>query len=141
MPVDGGQRVLHDGECAAIRDVPLLPMAEFRRRIVQTTAARHSLLVLFGVPSGDGLIRLVAVLGNRTAGELELLMAEANGAYAALTPDCSQAASFEREIARANWSRKAIRSSSRCAQRRAGVRLGRAVAGVRTANHHGQVHG
>ena len=90
---------LHDGARVAIADVPMLPMANFRPRVAAEVTAGRSLMALFGAPRSSGVVRLIAVIGRRAEGEFELLSTEARDAYPALTPHCSPAAGFEREIA------------------------------------------
>ena len=98
MPV-GATCIVRQGKAVAMAAVTRLPMDDFRRRIAQEVAGRRSLMAFFGVPELGGVVRLLAVLGNRDRGELELLSSEARDAYPALTPECPQAGSFEREIA------------------------------------------
>jgi Ni,Fe-hydrogenase III large subunit len=90
---------LRNGARVAIAGVPVLPMGDFRRGVAAAVAARCSLMALFGAPRHSGGVRLIAVIGRRAEGELELLATEARDAYPALTPDCAPAAAFEREIA------------------------------------------
>ena len=87
------------GERVAAAEVPRVAMEDFRQRVSQSVVAGRSLMALFGVPDAGGPVCLVAVLGNRENGELELLSSEVRGAHVALTPQCPQAGSFEREIA------------------------------------------
>ncbi len=79
--------------------IPLLPMKVFRQEILENIAAGERLNVLTGTPATEGHVRLVAVLANDDRGELRLLATLAGETYPALTPDCPQAAAFEREIA------------------------------------------
>jgi len=53
---------------------------------------------LFGVPAGGRKARLFCVLAWDGAGVLNVLSADVDGKYRALTPDCAQVHLFEREI-------------------------------------------
>ena len=79
--------------------VPVLPIAEFRRLVVAEVAAGNRLVSLFGFPGEAGAVRLLAVLADDSQGRLGALAADPGDAYPALTPDCTQAHLFEREIA------------------------------------------
>ena len=79
--------------------IPLLPMKVFRQEILENIAAGQRLSVLAGTPATAGNVRLVAALADDRSGGLRLLAALAGESYPALTPDCPQAAGFEREIA------------------------------------------
>jgi Ni,Fe-hydrogenase III large subunit len=81
-----------------VADIPLLPMEEFRNTVIREVAGGFRIAALFGQPAGKA-IRLYAVLARDASGTLALLCASVEGSYPSLTPDCSQAHWFEREIA------------------------------------------
>src|SRR5205814_6688342 len=53
----------------------------------------------FGVPLQADIVRLIVVLAHEHTGAFSLASTEVRDSYLALTPDCSQAHWFEREIA------------------------------------------
>jgi len=65
--------------------VPCLPVAEFRRAVLEAAAADWRLVALFGMPDGDRETRLVAVLADDHQGELGALSARVLDRY----PDLS----------------------------------------------------
>jgi len=97
--VSGPAGAIHSGEAARLADVPLLPVAEFRRWATEGVASGAGLAALFGNPLEGGVLRLFAVLLHRDRGAIEMATADVQESYPALTPDCPQASLFEREIA------------------------------------------
>ncbi len=81
------------------RSVPHRTMAEFRDEVLGALAAGWRMVSLFGMPESSDGTRLVAILGHDGRGELGATTTTVGAAYPALTPDCPQAATFEREIA------------------------------------------
>jgi len=79
--------------------IPVVTVDEFRRTVLDAVAEGNRLAALYGEPRTDGGVRLVAVLVDDPAGELHLVATDPGETYPALTPDCSQAGGFEREIA------------------------------------------
>ena len=85
-------------EPVAVGQIPLLPIADFRRAILDGIAEGGRLVACYGEPRGTA-IRLVALWADDLIGELRAVAAEPGESYPALAPDCPQAAGFEREIA------------------------------------------
>ena len=85
-------------EPVAVGQIPLLPIADFRRAILDGIAEGGRLVACYGEPRGTA-IRLVAIWADDLIGELRAVAAEPGESYPALAPDCPQAAGFEREIA------------------------------------------
>jgi Ni,Fe-hydrogenase III large subunit len=85
-----------NGQPVPRRDLPRLPLEEFRRAVLARVAAGGRLAALFGTPEEAGL-RLVAVVAR--APHLHWLTTTVSESYPALTPECTQAHWFEREIA------------------------------------------
>jgi Ni,Fe-hydrogenase III large subunit len=79
--------------------VARVPVAEFRRTVIEATASDWRLVSLFGLPDGHQETRLVAVLADDHRGELGALSTGVIDRYPALTPECPAAHVFEREIA------------------------------------------
>jgi Ni,Fe-hydrogenase III large subunit len=92
-------RLLHNAEAVLLNEVPALPVAEFRDRVIAEVRHGARLAALFGQPLGSGAVRVLALLANEREGHLTLGAADVTDAYPALTPDCPQAHGFEREIA------------------------------------------
>jgi Ni,Fe-hydrogenase III large subunit len=76
-----------------------VPVAEFRRTVLEATTSDWRLVSLFGLPDGGEETRLVAVLADDRQGELGAISAGVHDRYPALTPECPAAHVFEREIA------------------------------------------
>lgn len=92
-------RTLPNGTTLPRDAVPLLSTAMFRDKLIAATQAGDRLAALFGYPTADGQVRLVAVLARDALGELAVTSTDVGETYPALTPDCPQAHWFEREIA------------------------------------------
>ncbi len=90
--------VIRNAQAARLADIPRLSIEEFRDTVVREAAEGSRIAAFFGQPAGKA-IRLFAVLARDASGTLALLSADAEGSYPSLTPDCSQAHWFEREIA------------------------------------------
>ncbi len=89
--------VLRNGEAADAREIPVLGVAEFRRRVIEEVARGAQIAALFGRPL-DGSVHLYALLTHPLNGTLSISSASARDGYPALTPECPQAHWFEREI-------------------------------------------
>ncbi len=102
-------------EKTATGQIPVVPVAEFRRGILDGVAAGGRLAAFFGASPGGDTVRLTAVLADDRAGELRMLATEPGETYPALAAECPQAAGFEREIAE-QWGvvPEGHRGSSRC---------------------------
>jgi Ni,Fe-hydrogenase III large subunit len=93
---------LRNCQASALSGIDLLPVAEWREKIVAAVKAGSRLASLFGRPV-DGRVRLLAILAADERGSLRALQTEVGDSYPALTTDCPQAHWFEREIAE-QWS-------------------------------------
>jgi Ni,Fe-hydrogenase III large subunit len=90
---------LHNGQAVAHRDVPEVPLAAFRRGIVDAAADGGSVAALFGDAPG-GTVTLYAILADPAQGLLYAARTRLDDdAFPSLTPDCPQVHLFEREIA------------------------------------------
>ena len=85
-------------EPVAVGQIPLLPIADFRRTVLDGIAEGGRLVAFYGELRGD-VLRLVAIWADDLIGELRAVATEPGESYPALAPDCPQAAGFEREIA------------------------------------------
>ncbi len=90
---------LRNGEAARRADLPVVPFQAFRRQVCEMVAHGARLAALFVAPTPDGRRRLHAVVAQASVGEIRLLSADPGDTFESLTPDCSQAQGFEREIA------------------------------------------
>jgi Ni,Fe-hydrogenase III large subunit len=89
---------LHNGQALPLKDIPDLPVPEFRALILERVRRGRRISSLFGLPDGDHIM-LVAVLAHDSQGLLELCRTRVRDRYPALTPEVPQAHWFEREIA------------------------------------------
>jgi len=90
---------VYNGAAVNTRDVPELAVAEFREAVIRGVDAGARIAAFFGQSSAGGHVRLIAVLAQGDTGTLDLLSTVVGETYPALTPDCTQAHWFEREIA------------------------------------------
>jgi Ni,Fe-hydrogenase III large subunit len=82
----------------ARRDVPLLPIPEFRKAVLDAIGASGWLAAYFGLPAGER-VEVIAVIARPERGKLVLARTEVADRYPALTQECLQAHLFERELA------------------------------------------
>ena len=85
---------------APLSSLPLLPVEEFRRVLVEAVRKDDwNLASFFAVPERDGgSFRLIAVLTEAADGWISLTSARVTDRYDAITPECAQFQRFEREI-------------------------------------------
>lgn len=79
-------------------DIPILPFPDFFDEVTGIVHTIDRLIALFAQPCDDGH-RLYAVLSARLEGGLRLCSTLVKDSYPSLTPHCSQAHWFEREVA------------------------------------------
>jgi Ni,Fe-hydrogenase III large subunit len=79
--------------------VPIESGNGFRATVVAAVGDGWRLAAFFGLPDGSDATRLVAILAHDELGRLGATSTRVGDRYAALTPDCPQAETFEREIA------------------------------------------
>ena len=79
--------------------VPKLGIEELRYAVLDATSQGRRVAALFGVPAGDGLVELVAVLADDAEATLHVGSTVVDDAYPSLTPQCPQVHLFEREVA------------------------------------------
>ncbi|MGC8989086.1 MAG: NADH-quinone oxidoreductase subunit C, partial [Verrucomicrobiia bacterium] len=100
---------IKNGQKTGLSEVPTVRLDEFSRVVAGSVKGGQRLVALFGMPPTDvsgidsgpaEVLRLFAVLAHEARGTLHLLgtsIFQAN--YPAITPACTQAHMFEREIA------------------------------------------
>lgn len=88
-----------NGQAAPICDVTAMDRRDFCQAIIEATGQGLRISALFGQPVGGGRTRLWAVLARDNKSLLLLLYTDIDGnRYDSLTPYCTQAHWFEREI-------------------------------------------
>jgi Ni,Fe-hydrogenase III large subunit len=90
---------LTNGQAADICDVTAMECHDFCRSIIEATEQGLRISALFGQPVEGGRVRLWAVLAHDNKSVLLVLYTDIEGKrYDSLTPFCTQAHWFEREI-------------------------------------------
>jgi Ni,Fe-hydrogenase III large subunit len=90
---------LRNGKSAALGEVPILDIEEFRRAVIDAPSRHRRVSALFGVPDGERL-RLFVVLAADLEAQLFVTSTFIEGnAYPSVTNECPQVHLFEREIA------------------------------------------
>jgi len=90
---------VYNGDAVDVCDVPELSVADFRDTVIREVDAGARIAALFGQAANGSAVRLIAVLANGATGTLGVTSTVVSDAYPALTPDCTPAHWFEREIA------------------------------------------
>jgi Ni,Fe-hydrogenase III large subunit len=86
-------------EPVKLADIPILKFEDFAEFIVETVQNNDRLIALFVQPSNSGGYQFFAITTARDEGGLHICSAIAANSYPSLTPQCTQAHWFEREIA------------------------------------------
>jgi len=89
------------GQALPLGQVPHVPIADFRRNIVDALAAGQRVAALFGdAPDSTGNVELYVVLSDSTRALLRVGRTTLDSdRFLSLTPECPQVHLFEREIA------------------------------------------
>jgi Ni,Fe-hydrogenase III large subunit len=90
---------LRNRRAVPLAAVPREPPARFRDSVITAVAGGRRLIAFFGMPEPTGRTLLLAVLADDEAGTLDACATVVADRYHALTPECSEAHLFEREIA------------------------------------------
>ena len=91
--------VFRNGEAVPLRSIPALDISTFRNELISATARNgQRIAALFGQRLSPERARLYALLADDNKHLLRPLLSEVEATYHALTPDCTQAHLFEREI-------------------------------------------
>ena len=90
---------VYNGDAVDVCDVPELSVAEFRDTVIREVNGGARIAAFFGQPADGSAVRLIAVLAKGDNGTLLATGTVVRKAYPALTPDCTPAHWFEREIA------------------------------------------
>ncbi|HWP38356.1 MAG TPA: hypothetical protein VNL18_12465 [Gemmatimonadales bacterium] len=79
--------------------LPLETVDRFRRTVAEAVGQGKRLISLFGLPEDGERLAVLAILADDGEGLLGVTSTLVGERYPALTPDCPQAARFERELA------------------------------------------
>lgn len=90
---------LHNGSAVSLSEIPPLRMADLRDHVVASVGNGARIAALFAQPQARSRFRLLVVLAHADSGTLSVCAADTGTSYSALTPACTQAHWFEREIA------------------------------------------
>lgn len=90
---------VHNGARTDLNEVPLFSIDEFRASVIRGVERGGRIAALFGVPAGASQARLYVVMAFDAEGALRVAATDVTERYPAITPDCTQAHLFEREIA------------------------------------------
>ena len=90
---------LHNCQAIDVKDIPVFQINAFRPSVVDAVKSGMRIATLFVAPSGGERRRLFAVLADDNTGSLYAMSSDVADKYPAITPDCTQAHLFEREIA------------------------------------------
>ena len=90
---------LRNRRAIPLADVTLLPVERVGESIREAVATGGRLVSCFGMPEGADRTRLIAILADDAAGELDAVSAIVGDRYPSFTPVCPEAHGFEREIA------------------------------------------
>ena len=90
---------LNNPGAAPLSALPLLPVAEFRRALIDALRCPgRNLSSFFGVPDPSGPVRLIAVLTDDAEGTVLLSSSEVGARYDSLTAECIRFHRFEQEV-------------------------------------------
>ncbi|HPW45549.1 MAG TPA: hydrogenase [bacterium] len=86
--------------CEVIKksDLPIISNEDFERVVIKETDSGLRISAMFGLPSSGGSVMIYAVLSEDKTGILSAFGTSVKGSYDSITPKCSQAHIFEREI-------------------------------------------
>lgn len=93
---------IYNGQVVSLKSIPVLPIDEFRKTVLQDVEAQGRIASFFGKPVGDA-VRLFILLAHDKEGKIGILSTDVKDKYPSLTPECPQGHWFERELAE-QWS-------------------------------------
>lgn len=82
-----------------VKQIPVVRINKFRDSVIEAVASGKRIASLFAAPSDSDMFCLYAVLADDNSSKLSALSSAVSDKYPSLTPDCTQAHLFEREIA------------------------------------------
>ncbi len=90
--------VLHNGGSVPSSRIPIFPVEQARRLLIDGVREGAEIAALYARPAASGF-QLVAVLMDRSQGELRVFSTRHTDTWPSITPECPCAHLFEREIA------------------------------------------
>jgi Ni,Fe-hydrogenase III large subunit len=90
---------LRNRRAIPLESIPLEEVSRFRDIVIQAVRGGWRLVALFGTPDAGDETLILGVLAQDERGQLGAVATRVRERYPALTPDCSGAHLFEREIA------------------------------------------
>jgi len=90
---------LFNGRPAAVKDLPVLAVSEFRDTVLTAYENGGRIVSFFGQPADGNRVRLTAVWAMDRDGALAAVSTVVDDKYPTLTHDCPQVHWFERELA------------------------------------------
>ena len=91
-------KTFYNGESIPLAEVPTVQLELFLQEIIDAADRGWRISALFG-EAGSAGITIYAVLSNRNDGLLGVMRADCGSSFPSITPYCTQANLFEREIA------------------------------------------
>jgi len=79
-------------------EIPHYEINEFRNKIINTVSSGGRIAAYFGVPSHQESVKLFVVFSYDNTGKIFIISSSVTKEYLSLTPECTQAHLFEREI-------------------------------------------
>lgn len=90
---------VHNCQPFKLKDIPLLEINDFTENVITEVERGKRISSLFGRRSTDNQIILTAVVTDDKLNCINVMSAEVENSYPSITPYCTQAHYFEREIA------------------------------------------
>jgi Ni,Fe-hydrogenase III large subunit/Ni,Fe-hydrogenase III component G len=90
---------LYNCQSISIKQIPVIDINKFRDSIIEANTSGNRIVSMFAVHAGTNTFTIYAVLADDNAGKLYALSSRVSDSFPSLTPDCTQAHLFEREIA------------------------------------------
>lgn len=98
---------LYNCQSVDVKQIPVVVINKFRDSIIGAVESGNRIVSFFAAPAGAGVFVIYAVLADDNSGKLYALSSRVSDSYPSLTPDCTQAHLFEREIAE-QWGIKPV---------------------------------
>ncbi len=90
---------LRNRHAVPLRSIATEPVEHFCDRVIRAVDEGGRIVAMFGLPESDESTRLVAIIADDAGGALGATSTIVGDAYPSITPRCTQAHNFEREIA------------------------------------------
>lgn len=90
---------LYNCQPVNIKQIPVVGINVFRNSIIEGVSSGGRIVSLFASPAGTGALYIYAVLADDNLGILYVISSQISDSYPSISPECTQAHLFEREIA------------------------------------------